>query len=107
MEVGAIQNRKYALVTAYINGTLNPKDIELVEERIGESQELKEYYSKKIEEQKFIQQLIPNIETSKKSMKTLRSEVMAISDQVFPKEKKTLLGRIKNILDKPVFTIEY
>lgn len=107
MEIFSGKHSTQSLVTAYVNGTIKSKDIDKVERKIGESEELKELYIKKAQEQEFLLALIPDATGSKNSLLNLKREMRAITEEVYPKDRQNIIGKLKKFLDKPVVTIKY
>jgi hypothetical protein len=107
MEVASPSTQMNSLVVAYVNGTIKSKDIPMIESKIGENENLKDLYLKKVQEQEFLMALIPDISSSKNSLLNLKIEIAQITEEVFPEEKKSLLKSVEKFLNKPVVTIKY
>ena len=107
MEVVSQSTQMHSLVGAYVNGTIKAKDIPMIEGKIGADEGLKDLYIKKIQEQEFLMELIPDISASRNSLLNLKQEISQITGEVFPKEKRSFFKEVSKFLNKPVVTIKY
>ncbi len=107
MEVASISNKNANLISAYVNGTIDAKDISLAEAAIGEDRQLADFYERKLKERDFLRQLIPTPQSTMHSLRDLRQEITAVNEEIYPLKKLNIFQRIYRFLTKPVITIRY
>jgi len=65
-----------------------------------------EFYQSKLQEQDFLLQLIPDVQCTKNSLRSLKQELAKSTSSSLPKERKSFIKRMKTLLNTTIFTIE-
>ena len=97
----------FNLFLAYTNKTLKRADHDAAERKVLRDKAFADFYHKKQNLMEFYKELIP-VESLKKNQKVfLFMQVKDVIDTVFPIEKKNVITKVKNFLNKPILTINY
>ena len=90
------------LITAYVNETIKPSDVERVEAIINESEEFREFYIMKSQQKGFLLSLIPNKSCHSKTKKSIQSMIQSVNEEVYPKEKFIKIKKIYKFMTSPI-----
>ena len=95
------------MIASFVNGTLKSKDISIVEQIVGNDPVYQSFYQRKVQEREFILEMIPDAKLKLDEKATLLKDIAGVNSDLLVEDIIPWKERVKEFLDKPVFTIKF
>ncbi|MBJ00310.1 MAG: hypothetical protein CME67_03685 [Halobacteriovoraceae bacterium] len=92
-----------AMVNAYLDGSLTSEKESYVEEIVATNPSASKIFQQRSNERDKIKSLIPHVEITKDSLRTLKREVRDINKNLMKTKKTSIASRISSVLNTTIF----
>ncbi|MBG60823.1 MAG: hypothetical protein CMJ16_10225 [Peredibacter sp.] len=92
-----------AMVNAYLDGSLTSEKESYVEEIVATNPSASKIFQQRSNERDKIKSLIPHVEITKDSLRTLKREVRDINKNLMKAKKTSIASRISSVLNTTIF----
>lgn len=107
MQINLTDKTKRQMIASFVNGTLKSKDISIVEQIVGNDPVYQSFYQRKVQEREFILEMIPDAKLKLDEKATLLKDIAGVNSDLLVEDIIPWKERVKEFLDKPVFTIKF
>lgn len=92
-----------AMVNAYLDGSLTSEKESYVEEIVATNSSASKIFQQRSNEKEKIKSLIPHVEITKDSLRTLKRELRDINKNLIKSKKTSIVSRVSSVLNTTIF----